>query len=669
MRAWYAATVREFLATDPDHVVGLLATEQALRHAGDQARQISAWQDQVATLRHALADAPTEWTVALEYDLLRLEKRIDAVLLTDRAIVVLEFKSSSDFGLRDLRDTQDYAEDLHDFHALSRGHPVVPVLVAVNAADQPFVPQLIWHGVSPAPHRTNGAGLGTLLASLHRTIPEPRTKLRGTAWLDAAYQPVPTIVEAASLLFMRHSVGNIAAARADTMNLTRTTSAITRAIATARESGQRIVVFVTGVPGAGKTLCGMNIVFGEARHDGAAFLSGNAPLVAVLREALARNAAGDDRRARPPARKRTQSALQNVHRFLEDNATAPDKVPNERIIVFDEAQRAWDQAKATRGTQNKKSRLTLSEPAHTLEIMGRHQGWAVVVALIGNGQEINTGEAGLAEWGRVISSSAGWRAVAAPTVLTAKEATQRLVSVQPAWLGCDNDLDLAVPIRSVRDATTARWVEVVLDGEAADARGIASAAVTAFQITRDLGAMRAALRGLARGNRRAGLVASSGAKRLRAEGLGPQVVGPDETVTWFLERWPEDVRASDALETCATEYSCQGLELDFVGVGWGGDFIHRRGGWHAREFRATATGTRWCTVHAQADRAFVKNTYRVLLTRARYETIIWVPPGDDADPTRPRAEMDAIAEFLLACGARPLEQGRPPVSVVPPTLL
>jgi hypothetical protein len=396
---------------------------------------------------------------------------------------------------------------------------VVPVLVATEAPAPRLEPPLLWHGVGPV-LRSNGEGLGALIEEVQRAVGPPARPLDPLAWERAPYRPVPNVLEAATLLWRRNSVQEIAAARADAPNLTRTTEAIARAIAAARREGARSVVFVTGIPGAGKTLCGLNVVFGALRAHGAAFLTGNVPLVAVLREALARDAAPEGRRALASARARTRGALQNVHRFLEHHVIHASHVPTERVIVFDEAQRAWDARQAARDTQRRVSRLTMSEPAHTLEIMGRHGGWAVIVALIGGGQEINTGEAGLSEWGRAIADDPRWRAVAAPKVLEAAEPAQRLADGPAPWLARDPDLDLAVPMRQVRDAAAASWVEAVLDGDAAAARAIAGRHGGApFFLTRDLEALRAGLRALCRGLRRAGLVASAGARRLRAEGL------------------------------------------------------------------------------------------------------------------------------------------------------
>jgi hypothetical protein len=649
MRAWLARTGAALLAEAPEVTAGLLASAQQARGQGGSSDQQAAWEAQIAALRTALRAAGGEaWTIALEYDLLRLEKRADAVLLTDRAILVLEFKTA-DASPAALAEAEDYALDLRDFHGGSRAHPIVPVLVSGGARFAPPAQPPRWQDVLP-PVACAPEELAALFAWVQSTAPLG-APLDGAAWLAAPYRPVPGIVEAATMLYARHGVAEIAAARADAANLRETTDAIARAIAAAQRDHAKTVVFVTGIPGAGKTLCGLNAAFGAAKQDGAAFLSGNAPLIAVLREALARDAASRGAR-KPQAEREVKAAIQNVHRFLEDHALDPARIPPERLIVFDEAQRAWDERKARQGTQNRPGRLTLSEPAHTLEIMGRHAGWAVVVALIGAGQEINTGEAGIAEWGRVIAADPRWGAVAGPGVLESADPLRRLAAGRPPWLRLDPALDLTVPLRAVRDASVAAWVEAVLAGDARRAAAIAAAA-PAFPVflMRDLDALRAALRGFARGLRRAGIVRSSGAKRLRGEGLAAEVTSK-EVPDWFLDRFP-DVRASDALEAAATEYACQGLELDVVGVAWGGDLVREGGGWAARRF----AGTRWQAERSEAH--YVRNTYRVLLTRARAETVIWVPRGSRRgepfhDPTRDAAVLDEVAEFLAACGACPL---------------
>ncbi|MBP0446778.1 DUF2075 domain-containing protein [Roseomonas sp. SSH11] len=657
MRPWLTLTVPELLAAPPEDIAARLAFAQAARHATLELTQRAAWIATARLLQLALAmPEASGWRVMLEYDLLRLEKRADCVILTDRAVLVLEIKDGATaHTLADLRQAEDYALDLHDFHAGCRHVPVVPILVATRGAAIPFDPPLIWQGVPPHPFRANGRSLATTLQAIHASIGVPATALDHAGWLSAPYRPVPNVLEAAAMLFDRHRSAEMVSARADAANLTRTTEAVRRAIEAARTQGKHLAVFVTGIPGAGKTLCGLNIVFGALRGDGAAFLTGNTPLVEVLRESLVRQAAPDGGRPRMQARAQAVTALQNVHRFLEHYVERSAEKPPERVIVFDEAQRAWDRAQATKPSQRRgASKLRDSEPADTLEIMARHADWSVIVALIGNGQEINTGEAGLAEWGRVVAQSPGWQAVAPSRALSAPLPSQRLAEGPQPWLGIDDDLDLTIPMRSVRDPQGAPWVDAVLAGHAGEAARIArDAGGVPYFMTRDLGAMRAALRHLSRGMRRAGIVASSGARRLRAEGLGVQAA---DIPHWFLDRWP-DIRASDALETYATEYDCQGLELDQVGLAWGGDMLRLGGVWRMRSL----SGSRWNTVKNDTERAFILNTYRVLLTRARYETVIWVPPGSPAadgpwhDPTRNAEEMDSVASYLTACGVRALE--------------
>jgi hypothetical protein len=533
-----------------------------------------------------------------------------------------------------------------DFHAGSRQHPIVALLVASEAPDQrirhAFEWPLVWHLTVDPVICSNAALLCETVQEIQTRIGPPRTKLNTAAWEGASYAPVPTIVEAARMLFGRSHVADIATARADATNLTRTSAAIQRGVTEAREQNKHIVIFVTGIPGAGKTLCGLHAVFGSGLAS--AFLTGNLPLVFVLREALARDAAHSGRSLRV-ARHETESAIQPLMGFLRDNTDRADP-PHEHIIVFDEAQRAWDASYGRRkfGRDN-------SEAALILDIMRRHQDNAVIIALVGGGQEISTGEAGLAEWGRALLDRPEWTIMAEPGVFSAAEARQRLLPAAPASAQVDRALHLDVPIRSIRSPLGPPWVDAVLRADANQAAEIATAHVP-FYLTRSLSAMRAALRRLARGHRRAGLVCSAAAHRLRAEGISHEFPNLDDQVVanWFLNRWP-DVRASDALEVPANQFACQGLELDFVGLCWGGDLIIARGQtWVARAFR----GTRW-NEHRSADKiAYQINTYRVLLTRARYETVIWVPPGSTNDTTRDPAIMNAVADFLLSCGVKPL---------------
>ncbi len=652
MSAPYSARVHAFLQDDPQRIVERLCLDQARSFRINEPQQIRAWEDSIALLRRVLLvlHEAAEWRLILEFPIRRLGRRIDAMLITPRGPVVLEFKIGAEVHSNaDRRQVEDYALDLQDFHAGSRHHPIVPILIATRARSMPVHWPLLLSGTASETIDANAADLGSIFEDLWRRMPLPAQMLDVDAWEQAPYRPVPGIIDAACTLYSHHGVADIAAARADAVNLTTTTDAILNAVKKAKAEHRHIALFITGIPGAGKTLCGLNVVFGTGRDANAVFLTGNPSLVHVLREALARDAAQGDRGKMRAARQRTKSSIQALP-FFRDGHVQDGKVPPEHVAVIDEAQRAWSRSHAIRKSVDRPVRLSDSEPGHLLEIMGRHEDWAVVVCLIGNGQEIHDGEGGLAEWGLALQEQPKWTVLAAPGTITAVDPRQRLVEL--AGLTMLPELHLDVPMRSLRNSVAAPWVDAVLEERAADAKHLAETrGPVPFLITRDLDVMRAHLRAEARGNRRAGLVASSGAKRLRAEGLGSEVPHMDSgaVARWFLDHWPEDVRASDALEQVATEFSCQGLELDHVGLCWGGDLI-RMAGWLVRDFN----GTKWHLPRAAEAIANRINTYRVLLTRARYETVIWVPRGDAGDVTRRPDELDRVVEYLMACGARML---------------
>jgi len=645
MAAFWSGSAAAFLATERASIVGTLAGAQIRHFRSNEVQQLRAWEISIDILRAALP-AAEDWWVLLEYPLLRLGRRADAIILSPGAVLVLEFKAGAEhFDNAGREQVEDYALDLQDFHAGCRRTPIVPILVATAAHARPQTLPLALAGALPVLDADAGS-LADLFQRVAARLPAPADPLDPQSWIEAPYRPVPTIVEAACMLYGRHGVADISAAHADKQNLTRTTDAILDAIAQARAANARVVLFVTGIPGAGKTLCGLNAAFGDTGAARATFLTGNPTLVHVLREALARDAIarGTDRRA---ARQQMEAAIQALPRF-RDHHVARGEIPAERIVVIDEAQRCWSRDHAIRKTRDRPVQLTNSEPGHLLEILGRHDGFAAIICLVGSGQEIHDGEGGLAEWGLALAAHPDWRVLAAPDTQNA-DARQRLGDV--AGLQTIAALHLDVPVRQIRSAAAGPWVDALLTGDAAGAHAIAEAAGgIPYRVTRSLDALKNWLRAEARGLRRCGLLASSGASRLRAEGLGVELPHMDAQAVarWFLDRWP-DVRASDALEMVATEFSCQGLELDYAGLCWDGDLLRIPGRhpWLVRDFR----GTRW-TLPSQPEAVLNRlNSYRVLLTRARYETVIFVPRGDAGDATRHPAVLDAVADFLNACGA------------------
>ncbi len=662
MTFFWAGSAQTFLHTPTDAITGALAVAQIRHFRLNETEQLRAWESSIALLRAALAPLPeaASWQILLEYPMLRLGRRPDAILLTDRAILVLEFKAGAQtLTPSDRRQVEDYAIDLHDFHAASRRHPILPILVAEHApATDALLPMPI-AGAAPVID-ASAATLPSLLRCIATQMPAMSTPLDPAAWLEAPYRPVPNIIDAACLLYARHNVADIRAARTDAANLRATTDAILAEIAAARAAHERVILFVTGIPGAGKTLCGLNTVFGTADTARGTYLTGNPTLVHVLREALTRDAIQFGAK-RTDADRRMRSAIQRLPDFRNEYVTHPDHTPPEQIVIIDEAQRCWSTAHAIAKTRDKPTRLTASEPAHLLEAMSRHPGFAAMVCLVGGGQEIHDGEGGLAEWGHALRHTPKpWRVHAAPDILAATDPRQRLgplpsLSALPA-------LHLNISIRQIRSAAAAEWVNHLLAGNAPQAAALAqSNPAIPFHLTRSLPATRAWLRAQARGLRRAGLLASSGAKRLRAEGLGAELphMDPSAVAHWFLDRFP-DIRASDALETVATEFSCQGLELDYAGLCWDADLIREpnRLAWRVRQFR----GTTWQIPRGEEAIANQINTYRVLLTRARYETVIFVPAGDPSDPTRNPAILDGIAAFLRDCGVRELALEPEPIA-------
>jgi hypothetical protein len=665
--AFFESTVEGFLSTEVAAITANLTLSLARRFSGDHRQQLRSWTGQLHILRTALQtvsianSAALRWGVLLEYPLLRLQRRLDAVLVCGGRIVVIEFKVNAEtYQSADARQVEDYALDLRDFHEASHHLKIIPVLCASEAPSEPVVMDNA-AGVAQI-CRCNRTTLGDFLLKVAQTESGPQIDAK--VWDASPYRPVPTIIEAAELLYAGHQVADIARASSNPQNLTITTDRLIEIISNAQHQNKHVVVFVTGVPGSGKTLVGLNAIHdprfrAEGRPSGA-FLSGNTPLVTVLREALARDMAARTGKKLADARREVRAEIQGLMSYLEEYLVAhPEKAPVDRVIVFDEAQRAWD---AEYGAQ--KFNRSKSEPALFLEIMERHPDWAVIIALVGGGQEINRGERGLAEWGaalnerRLAAGSSPWQAVAAPEIVTGGDATawQSLFpnGASPDWVERDERLHLSTSVRSYSCLATTRWVNALLEGRITDARQIAEDAHEfPLYLTRSLEDARHWLLESARGTRRCGLVASSGARRLRADGLGVSLSADDlgDVANWYL--LPKgDIRSSYALEVAANEYTCQGLELDYVGVCWDGDLLWdaANAAWEPHRL----IGSQWQNVRHVDTKRWAINKYRVLLTRARIGCVIWVPDGDMNDPTRDLSSRNKIAEVLSTAGVRNL---------------
>jgi len=662
MPAYYADSVGSFQRTSLDALeLTLTRAYESDRYKDLITTQITSWRAQIQTLKQALGDAslaafrPDGWGLAIEFVVPRKMGRIDAVLLMGSALVVLEFKTDS-FDSSAADQVEDYCLDLINFHQPSHGRIAYPVVVA-NTGVEPNTRRTQMFGELQPTTFVDSSRLAKWLSTVAaKHVGEMQLSI--SEWNSGEYRPVPTIVEAAIGMFAEMQVEDIAKAGCDPINLTVTIATIRRIVKESEEKRKKTVCFVTGVPGAGKTLAGLQVVHDreirEATGSDCVFLTGNLPLVKVLQAALSRDSA---RRLKQGLRVATRDPKTTINTVLgyKKEYTRNKSAPHEKVVVFDEAQRAWDAEKTAEYLTNEATDfLGYSEPALLLSILDR-QPWATLIALVGGGQEINRGEAGLPEWGRALADKfRHWSVAVSGQALSggygagAKLFEDRVadgldVEIQP-------NLHLDNPTRQFRGRTIANWTEALLLGNKGDCRRIRDENPDyPIRITRNLPAAKAWLRSVAHGTERYGCIASSEAKRLRAEGLELPPARADGVEHWFLA-YKGDVRSSFQLEVAANEFQIQGLEVDWTCICWGGDFLRRADRWDLKRLRGTA----WQRVGQDAARAYLVNSYRVLLTRARQGIVLFVPKGDDTDLTRPRAPLDDTAEFLASCGADPL---------------
>lgn len=653
MRAYYSADRDQFFADSASHILG----ELTRRHHFDvEPGQKQAWLGEIAILRAALDNVP-QCRVWFEFAIPRMGKRADVVVAIGAAIFVIEFKEGeARFDAGAIEQVEDYALDLKNFHEGSHARAIFPILVPTRAAQSRGVQLELAFDHVARPLLLCPQDLGQVMRAI--AAGHAATAFDPAAWEASGYRPTPTIIQAATVLYERHSVADIARTDADAINLTRTEAAVASAIEACRAAHRKAICFITGVPGAGKTLAGLNIAIGrrEAGEGHATFLSGNGPLVDVLREALARDHIARTGMKRSESEREVRTFIQNIHHF-RDEYVHDHAAPADHVVIFDEAQRAWDRRKAATFMRQKRglTDFDMSEPEFLLGVMDRHPDWCTIVCLVGGGQEINDGEAGLSEWMAALRDRyPHWQVHTSDRI---EHPDYDLNSDARAFLASPRvtlspDLHLGVSLRSFRAETLSNFLSHVLDGDDAAARA-ALAALDQYPLvlTRDLAAARSWLRDKARGSERYGLLASSGALRLKAEGLN--VKAAIEPPNWFLNP-RSDVRSSFYLEDLASEFDVQGLELDWTGVCWDADLRHDGTGWRHFAFKGTA----WQSVNDRFRRLYLKNAYRVILTRARQGMVVFVPRGDPDDPTRLPEFYDGIFEYLRACGVPILPQTR-----------
>jgi DUF2075 family protein len=652
-RTYYSSTISAFCNQEPNEILG----QMTRAHSFDlTAFQTAAWVEQTILLRECLLEHKGK--IYFEFSIPRMGRRIDAVVVTGSVIFVIEFKvGASTYESADLEQVMDYALDLHNFHEGSHNIKIVPILVATKA---PAIEIKLEDDELLSPICCNNKNLGSTINRALTTY--FKHLIDCNEWEASSYKPTPTIIEATLALYNGHSVSAISRSDTSTLNLSETSKTVADIITRSKADSQKSIIFVTGVPGAGKTLVGLDVATAHVDPDDelySVFLSGNGPLVKILQEALARDKVTREKAVGKKVRKgdalsEVKAFIQNVHHFRDEGLLDLLKPPVEHVALFDEAQRAWTKAQTVKFMREKKNSpdFNQSEPEFLISCMDRHNDWAVVVCLVGGGQEINTGEAGISEWFEAIETSfPHWKIYLSDHLTDSEYAAGKIVSQarKNSMVTFKPELHLRTSVRSFRSEKVSLFVKQLLDLDEDAARENLSLIHDKYPIvlTRDLSVAKKWVKKQARGSERYGMVVSSQAERLKPHAIDVRVKA--NPVHWFLND-KKDVRSSYYLEDVATEFDVQGLELDWVCVAWDADFRYDKIHWKNWSFR----GSKWQRIHKSERQIYQKNAYRVLLTRARQGMVIFVPEGDDGDHTRPREYYDGTYHYLKRLGIRSL---------------
>ena len=651
LRSYYSATIAEFLQQSDSEILGIIHSNDI--SAETTIQQSNTWESEVQILKDQLR-LFSDGRIIFEYTIPRMGKRVDTVVLYKNIVFLLEFKvGDKEYRQSTYDQVYDYALDLRNFQKESHDKLIVPIMVSTNAPR--YQNTLTERERIIEPIRCNAQNLGVSIKYIAQQYSEP--DFNYALWENSEYLPTPTIVEAAQALYRGHNVHEITRSDAGAENLTVTTDEINRIIDYSKANHRKSICFVTGVPGAGKTLVGLNLAIQRsdaAAGEHAVFLSGNFPLVTVLQEALARDKVEQEKQAgrklsKSDALRSTSAFIQIIHKY-RDSFVGNDHIPPERVAIFDEAQRAWTQDMIEKFMATKKgvSPFPYSEPEFLISTMDRHQDWAVIICLVGGGQEINTGEAGLPEWFDSLRRAFPyWDVYITPQLNDEEYRREREWDdmISDLQIHENPDLHLATSVRSFRTPDLAAFVKAVLDVDTDAAKELYSRIKDKYPIvlTRDLNKAKKWVREQSLGTTRYGLLASSGALRLKPEGIF--VKNEVSVANWFLNG-KDDVRSSYYLEDVVSEFDIQGLELDYSIVAWDADFRFDGEQWGYYNF----SGSRWMNVASEDRKLYLKNAYRVLLTRARQGMVIFIPEGSDTDGTRKREWYDGTYELLKRIG-------------------
>ena len=668
-KSYYCNSITNFLSDNPKKILGYLTRYGAQYGFDSTQKQIEAWIHQIESLQSKLASSITQGDIIFEYDIVRLGKRIDVVLLIKHMVFSLEFKNGENSYLaRDAEQAEDYAIDIKNFHKESENLYVCPILVATEAEDRTNIVDSYPDGQI----KLQFANKNSLMKCIKAVYEKYGTdeKINFDKWYNSPYCPTPTIIDAAVAAYRDNTVKEIANSEAGQENINACEQKVAEIIETTKQNQSKSIIFITGVPGAGKTLVGLDMAAKNLSiKDGtkSVYLSGNDPLVKVLRKALVENSverlkeSNNGKKITKDERKITDSAvnafIQEAYRFRKDSINHPNLEPPENIIIFDEAQRCWSKSRLIDWTKKKMNAVVdASEPEYFIQIMDRRRDWAVIICLVGLGQDIYDGEVGINEWFRAaIEDFDDWNVYYSSKIF--EQVEDKMIDkdlIQKSSRTYDiKELHLTTSIRSFRSEKLSEFVDVLLTNNYANAKKIYNSIKELYPIfiTRDINKAKNFVRNKVRGSQRSGIIACSSAQRLKPDGI--YVPTNIDVEHWFLAP-KDDLRSSNFLEVVASEFKVQGLEIDYSIVCWDADLRRKKENeWDYYNFK----GTKWQKRNKPEQQRYLLNAYRVLLTRARQAMVIFVPLGASAeiDPTRNKKWYDDIYEYLhIKCGIEEL---------------
>lgn len=650
-KSYYNSTIKEFLERDEQSILGALTSSENIFDITPKSS--TAWVSEIKTMKKSLKDI--DGYIHFEFIIPRMGKRVDILLVIKNIIFIIEFKVGSDeYDNASITQVTDYALDIKNFHEGTHDKVVCPILVSTDAdfQDNEFKisKDLIFNTIN-----SNELNLGQIIEEVLNQNNLNTLNIDYEDWINSSYKPTPSIIEAAQALYEGHSVKDISRSDAGATNLTITSDEIAKIILDSKNNKKKSICFVTGVPGAGKTLVGLNIATDKSETIGlgkeTVFLSGNGPLVAVLSEALAQDKVKKAKEKGEnyhisTARREVKKFIQNIHHFRDDNLHS-DQAPFEKVVIFDESQRAWNKEMLSKKMREKGEEIDMSEPDLLISHMNKHQDWCVIICLVGGGQEINKGEAGISTWVESMDKLyPDWNVYLSDKITNNEYSwgysfENILNSQRTAIL---SNLHLSVSLRSFRSENLSSFMGEVIQGDKNKAISLKEKIVEyPTVITRSLNNAKEWIKLNARGSERFGLVAEANAIRLKPDGVF--VKSEIDPAKWFLAN-KNDVRSSFYLEDVATEYGIQGLELDWVCLCWDAGLRRSNNNWELYKF----TGTSFKKRNKENEQKYLINAYRVLLTRARQGIVVFVPKGDSSDHTRLPEFYDETHSYLLECG-------------------